>query len=123
MLGVGFHAPRLYFMKTHSKWLIDLPVAAERWTNTLPGYAFVPEVSLRGARGRERDREGCVRLGHLARLGDVTEHRGRLRLKGQRRGEWAALETARSSTRGSGWAPGGPVFLGVPSRPEPPGVP
>ena len=33
----------------------------------------------------------------------------RLLLDGQRRGKWAALEVAGSSTRGSGWAPCGPA--------------
>ena len=38
--------------------------------------------------------------------------------------EWAALEAAGSSTRGSGGAPSGPASpLGVPSYREPPGAP
>ena len=37
---------------------------------------------------------------------------------------WAALEAAGSSSRGSGWAPSGPVSpLGAPSQPELPGAP
>ena len=39
-------------------------------------------------------------------------------------GKWAALEAARSSTRGGGWAPSGLVSpVGAPSQPELPGAP
>eukprot|EP00964_Phaeocystis_antarctica_P054735 scaffold32209_cov48-Phaeocystis_antarctica.AAC.1 len=38
--------------------------------------------------------------------------------------EWVTLEAARSSIRGSGWAPSGPgLFLGVPIYPVPPDAP
>eukprot|EP00964_Phaeocystis_antarctica_P113929 scaffold77897_cov44-Phaeocystis_antarctica.AAC.2 len=47
-----------------------------------------------------------------------------LRLKGQGRGKSAALEAASSNTRGSGWAPSGPVSpVGALSQPELPGAP
>ena len=114
---------------THARHAVRPPSVSVTLFNThekFPGSHLTSHASVKDGRvARHGLLVGDLALHRLAAARDELDEALVVEpTKAQEAGDSEAVESARSSTRGSGWTPSGPVSpLGAPSQPELPRTP
>ena len=123
------YTARLILNATHARHAVRPPSVSVTLFNThekFPGSHLTSHASVKDGRvARHGLLVGDLALHRLAAARDELDEALVVEpTKAQEAGDSEAVESARSSTRGSGWTPSGPLSpLGAPSQPELPRTP